>query len=127
MIGALFYFGSSLIPFILGKYTGTSGIVQSVIFLLALFAITWGLLWFKCIKATDDKGKKISVGFKRVILTMTPMIFVILALFAASIAVRFVKAPPVLIAYIVATSALAKIIYGFVFYGSMISLYNKDC
>jgi len=126
-MGALFYFGSSLIPFMLGKTTGTSGIVQSLIFLTALFAITWGLLWYKCKDATDNSGKKVSVGFKRVMVTMTPMILVILALFVASIAVRFVSAPPVLLAYMVATSVIAKLIYGFVFYGSMISLYNKDC
>lgn len=126
-MGALFYLGSSLIPFMLGKFTGTSGAVQSLIFLTALFAITWGLLWFKCRNATDDKGQKVSVGIKRVFVTMTPMIFVILALFAASIVVRFVTAPPILLGYILATSVIAKIIYGFVFYGSMIELYNKDC
>ncbi len=127
MSGALFYLGSSFLPFILSKFTGSASIIEKIIFLVSLFAITWGLLWFKCRNATDDSGKKVSVGFKRVLVTMTPMILVTLALFAASIAVRFITAPPLLIAYVLVTSALGKIIIGFMFYGSMISIYNKDC
>lgn len=126
-MGALFYLGSSLIPFMLGKFTGTSGAVQSLIFLTALFAITWGLLWFKCRNATDDKGQKVSVGIKRVFVTMTPMIFLILALFVAKIVLTYATNPYLFLGYMLATSVIAKIIYGFVFYGSMIELYNKDC